>query len=139
MASRKRQWDAPREHNWDKSSADGSSDESEDPEAQRLDACRELAEMLIALRAAGKLASSHVCILAHWAFLAGAQSEDLEAMKLRPDAASGDYQARLDKAMGFDSDSRRLMTLPIPGHTPYDMCRTVHSVRVSPVHEALAA
>ena len=54
-----------------------------------------------------------------------------------PNRSTGSYQKRLDKVLGFDAATAEQYRLGVPGHSKYDLSRTVNNLCTIPAHEAL--
>ena len=114
-----------RRHFWEEPGftvADGDSDSSSDeedemnPNAQR--AGRELCDLLIWLRLAGRITSKTCCVIAWWANRAGAVGP-CEALGKHPWAKSHHYQRHLDRQVNFAAQTRKQTILRVPGHAPH--------------------
>ena len=104
------------------------------PNAQR--AGRELCDLLIYLRLAGRIISKMCCVIAWWANRAGAVGP-CEALGKHPWAKSHHYQRHFDRQVNFAAQTRKQTILRVPGHAPHFNRRVVHPVSVVPPHEAL--
>lgn len=81
----------------------GWEDEVEPGEVSPKEAGENLASLLVSLRLAGHLSAHQICVLAHWATLAGAvgSSRDFAA---KPGLQSGAYQRKLDVYLEIEKD-----------------------------------
>ena len=114
-------------------------DAENEGEISQGQAGRNLVDLLLYLRIAGKLQSNYVCVIAHWAHLAGAEGE-LNEIAWPPGKASTRYQKVLDKAMGFETQTEEeQLLLETPCWAPHLAERVVESIRVSAPHEVLQA
>ena len=60
-----------------------------------------------------------------------------ELAAMPPNRSTGSYQKRLDKVLGFDAATAEQYRLGVPGHSKYDLSRTVNNLCTIPAHEAL--
>ena len=98
----------------------------------------ELADLLYDLRSCGKLAANYVCIIAHYAKLAGAQGE-VRRLALAPGRQSGAYSQHLDRIRGEPTAAHDWYKLELPRFSKYDGSRETRGTEVLPVHEVLHA
>lgn len=132
MAERRRAWDSARPA-WDRSSGSDSSEE----EGRPPNAGKALFDHLVELRRSGRLSAKEVCTLAFLAENAGAKG--VSALAVRPEAASGDFQRRFDRATGFRTATGLCVDLEMPGYSSQKGTRVIHRIKAIPPHEALAA
>ena len=83
-----------------------------------------------------KMSAKSLCCLCWWAAKAGAVGQ-VHELKYRPGAQTGQFQKHLDRALGMELSSEKYVTLDVPGHSKYDVSRSVHRTPVLPPHEAL--
>ena len=100
------------------------------------DAGSELADLLFDLRSCGKLAANYVCIVAHYAKLAGAQGE-VRRPALAPGRQSGAYSQHLGRIRGGPSTAHEWYKLQLPRFSKYDGSREMRGTEVLPPHEVL--
>ena len=133
MPKRRRFWEEP------DFAGDSSSDSSEEDQFNQSQprAGRELVDLLIYLRLAGKLSARVVCVLAWWAHRAGACGGVAELGKHPYLRSTGQYQRHFDAHVNFTTGRRRQAKLKVPGHAPHFNRRVLHEIAVRPPHEAL--
>ena len=124
---RKRKWDIPPDGLAPPGDGDG---EDEDPVSPGENMMMELVE----LYCQGALSATKLCIIAHWADLAGVK--EAKQYALHPGASSGHYQRKLDTALGFNAHDKRLYSIEVP--IMVDGSREKEQVLVQLPHEALA-
>ena len=114
-------------------------DEEEDPSAET--ALREVISILLWLRFSGKLSAKMICIMFWWLGKAGLGGpNDIGKYSKKPgDPSEGNYQKFLDRALGFQQQSKSLARLNVPGWSPSIGARVVHQIAVVPPAEALHA
>lgn len=112
-------WEERRAYAWD-DTTDESESESGDAALTPEEAGRELADMLISMRLNGRLSAREACVLAHWAYRAGAVGE-VKVLAFKPGGASGNYQRHFDMAVGYGAGKGRFTAIAIPGHAPHDL------------------
>lgn len=95
-----------------------------------------LASLLVDLKLKGILSAKHVCVLAHWATLAGAKGpcKDFAA---KPGGQSGSYQQRLNTFLRVEEHAP-FYTVRLPGTDPALAERTTLDMAVMPPHEAIS-
>jgi len=103
--------------------------------------CKEAGDAFIAL--AFELAlkgtpwnARHACTLSYYARLAGAQIDPKYG--LRPDAPSGHYTRRMERALDITADDDTLYNLCAPGQSKYESSRAQLDFVVRPAHESIA-
>jgi hypothetical protein len=80
--------------------------------------------------------TNFVCIIAHYAKLAGAQGE-VRRLALAPGRQSGAYSQHLDRIRGDPSTSHDWYKLEFPRFNKYDGSREMRGTEVLPPHEVL--
>ena len=96
-------------------------------------------DMLVQLKMTNVLSAKHVCIIAHWAKLAGLRGKGSE-LALAPTRTGGAFSAHFDKVLGLGEAMQRPgYTVDVPMHSKHDAGRVVRPLAVTPVHEAIAA
>lgn len=104
------------------------------------EAGEEFAELLLDLKAKGKLSAKDVCSLCWYA--SGARvNGPANDMWLHPDSKTGHFQRKLDTVCGFGSHVENGYTLPVPGVGKTDSSdddqRMTLSLPCLPIHECL--
>ena len=98
---------------------------------------RVLFEMMIWLRASGKLSARLVCMLAFWCQHAGAAGVDELSMPPWTKSTSN-CQRKIDTALGFKEHiERKYRYLTMPGYAPWTGRGVQHRLAVRPPHECL--
>ena len=126
-------WEADGEQHGGPAASSGQEAASAD---EKQEAGHELAELLLQLNVEGKLSAKHTCLLAYWAFRAGAQGP-VRDLAHKPTKSTGHYQRKLDKTAGLRGKSDDFYQIPVPGHTKHSGNRTTLMVKVFPPHERL--
>ena len=108
---------------------------SSDDELPEADPGDEFFSMLSDLYFQG-LSANKFCILCHWAVKGGLRGP-AERAAMAPGKDTGAYQKRLDKVLGFTDAISELYEFTVPGHSKYDLTRTLHTLPSVTAFEAL--
>jgi hypothetical protein len=120
-------------HPWEQSS-NGNSDSDSDGDE---DAGTNFTEMLLEMLFANKISAKSLCVLCWWASRAGVAGPASEFAK-DPRSQTGKFQRHIDRVLNVDMSNKSYMHLGIPGHSKYDVSRTVHSTPVVAPHDAIS-
>lgn len=130
--SRAASWETGRAHGGNQSESD-----SDDMHCSPLQAGERLVEMLLDLQFAGKLSAKQLCVICHWASLAGCEGP-AKTFAYSPAAQTGKYQRHLDRVTNAHDFFESLYMIRVPGYNKFDASRAVHELPVRPPHEAVA-
>ena len=83
------------------------------------------------------MSAKTVCSICYLASRAGAKSEELERLSLRPSAQSGKFSRKLDKYLEVDLHRRGGLVLDVPGLVKDNPERVVYTMPVRAPHEEL--
>ena len=97
----------------------------------------ELCNFLISLKLNGSLSARQACILAFFAFKAGAIGP-VQQLAMKPDCQTGKYSQRFDKVAGTKPDTSLMYDLPLALRRRHDTVRTWTEVPVRLPLEELA-
>ena len=112
--------------------------EESDGEVTQCDAGKLFFDMLVQLKMQGQLSAKHVCVLSHWAKLAGIASPG-DALALEPTRTGGAFSAHFDRVVGLDSLLKQdWYQVQIPCHSRHSAARTSFSLAVKPAFESVA-
>jgi hypothetical protein len=138
MASFVHSWERD-QHVWEHIDASDSDASEADPydDVGPDEAGEQFATFLVSLCLSGKLSAKSTCVLAWWASRAGAIGPCRD-IGLRPDAATGHFQRKIDKCTGMDEKIKDLYSFDIPGHARFDHSRSVRSIEAILPNEILA-
>ena len=120
-------------------SSDDIEDSDDEDEKIKKQAVADFIELLVLLNATHGMSAKHVCMICHYAMKSGMQG--LGKFALHPEAPTGHFQRKLDKALGFGQCSKIKplhYKLEVVGYNKYDASRTKHVITTLPCHEAMA-
>ena len=105
-------------HPWEEKGYNASPDEDNDSDKELTaeeEGCNGFVEYLADLYFGGaRVTANHLCILCHYARMAGVKDKRVAAYALRPGVASGNYQKHLDRAMGLGAAMENCMSYKSP-------------------------
>eukprot|EP00969_Alexandrium_andersonii_P352852 15438586-Alexandrium_andersonii.AAC.1 len=133
-------WEQPSAHSWEVPPPPPPPEwgDSSNEECSPEDAGVHLAEKLISMKNRGHLTAKDVCIISHWASLAGAKGP-VNEYAMAPGGNSGNYSRHIDIVMHMQNEIEKLCFVSVPGYDRRDLSRSLHDVAVIPPHEALHA
>ena len=116
-----------------------SDSEEDDTDPTAEEAGEYLVSFLLELLYTNALSARSLCIICHWASLAGARGP-VSDYKLKPDSPSGHFQRKVDKVTGIDlkTAAKDMYKVLVPQHSKYDMSRTAHEMVINVPHEEFA-